>query len=118
MDVAKLEELFAPQVTVKHRGQEYVLQAPDLATAGAVMAEWSDSVGEMEEGDDARPQYMSAVARAIELTLVVDGALPSGIGQRIILGTGGIGSPIGQAAAKLCGLPLLGAPEVPDDLPT
>ena len=120
MKASDLADLFADEVAVKHGGHTYTLRAPTLQEALAVVQRFGEAAAKLPEGADGRAPYMAAVAEAVELTLAVeDGDLPAGIGQRIVLGTGGLQSPIGAAAAKLCGLPVLtGAAEVPDDLPT
>ena len=119
MDVAKLQELFAEQVTVRHGGHEYTLRAPTMPEAAAVLTRFGKAAEALPDGADARVPYLAALAEAIELTLEVEGGeLPDGIGRRIVLGTGGIASPVALAAARLCGLPLIGVQEAPDDLPT
>ena len=119
MDVKALEELFADEVAVKHGGHTFTLRAPALADASKIVADFGQSVESLPEGSDARVQYLAALTRAVDLTLAVDdGAMPKGLAQRIVLGTGGLSSPVALAAARMCGLPLVGAEAVPDDLPT
>ena len=119
MDAKSLAALFAEEVAVKHGGHSYTLKAPSMVEAAAVIGRFGTAAEKLPEGADARVPYMDAIAEAVELTLAVeDGDLPEGIGRRIVLGTGGLASPVGQAAARLCGLPLIGAEAVPDDVPT
>ena len=120
MNVSELTTLFADRVEVRHGGHTFALRAPSLADATAVQARFAEAAKKLPEGADGRVPYMRALAEAVELTLEVeDGDLPEGIGQRIILGTGGIVSPVGKAAARLCGLHVVGDAEAPDaDLPT
>ena len=119
MDAKALAALFADEVTVRHAGRDFVLKAPSTVEAAAVIGRFGTAAAALPEAADARVPYLDAVAEAVELTLAVeDGDLPAGIGRRIVLGTGGLASPVGQAAARLCGLPQTGAEAVPDDLPT
>ena len=120
MKAQDLAALFADEVAVEHGGHTYTLRAPTMPEAMAITQRFGEAAAKLPEGADGRAPYLAAVAEAVELTLAVeDGELPEGIGQRIVLGTGGIQSPIGEAAAKLVGLPVLsGAREVPDNLPT
>ena len=118
MDVKHLIEAFADRVAVKHGGREFHLRAPMLEAAVAVVERFAKAAQALGDDADGRAPYMRALAEAIELTLdVKDGDLPEGIGQRILLGTGGLASPVGQAAARLVGLHTIDAAE-PDDLPS
>lgn len=119
MDARAIAELFADRVEVRHEGRTFAFRAPSLPEASAVLQRFGKATESLPEGADAKVPYLAALSEAVELTLIVDdGDLPEGIGQRIVLATGGIVSPIGQAAARLVGLPLVGGAEVPDDLPT
>ena len=117
MDAKTLSDLFASELVVRHKGHEYRLRAPTIRAAAPVLAQWGKDIDEMDEEEEAQVPYLAALARAVEVTLVVEGELPEGIGARIVLGTGGPLSPVGRAAAKLCGLVTVGG-EAPDDLPT
>lgn len=128
MDVHKLQKLFADSVTVNYGGNEFVLKAPSLSEAMVLLRKWAEGFAAMPEDatdSDLNIHYLNWVAKAIELTLDVEnGDIPEGIGTRILLATGGMKSPIGQAACRLCGLPVIeaeqtGVGEVSgnDDLP-
>ena len=118
MDAKALSDLFAEQVEVQVEGRTLTLRSPSLAEASGILTGFGAAAEKLPEGSDARVPYLSAVASAIDLTLVVDGERPEGLGRRILLGTGGLSSPVGQAAARLTGLPLIGTEAVPDDIPT
>ena len=119
MDIKHLIEAFAEHVVVKHGGHTFHLHAPKLEPAVAVVARFAKAAQALGDDADGRAVYLGALAEAIELTLdVKDGDLPEGIGQRILLGTGGIASPVGQAAARLVGLHQISGDTEPDDLPT
>lgn len=126
MDIAKLEELFAEELSVEHGGQTYAFRAPSLSDAAAICSRFGNAVeaevkASGDRGTVSRAPYLKALAEAVELTLVVEdgGILPEGIGARMVLATGGELSPLGAVAAGLCGLPKMdGAAAVPDDLPT
>ena len=119
MDLKALEDLFAPEVTVSHRGVDYALRAPSLPEATEVAARFGEEASKLPEGADGRVPYLAAMARAVALTLDVEGGpVDDALARRIVLGTGGVSSTVGRAAARLCGLPLVGGEEVPDHLPT
>ena len=119
MDLDTLKGLYAETVDVSHKGHVYTLRAPPTGKAMAIVKRFSDEVSDLPEGGDGKEQYVGAMAEAVELTLDVDGPFPPGLALRIVLGSGGLQSPIGLAAARICGLPVVEGPaEVPDDLPT
>lgn len=119
MDLSTLNELFADEVEVRHGKHTFRLKAPTLEQASAVGKRFGAACEKLPEGADGRVPYLAALAEAIDLTLMVEGGdLPEGIGQRILLGTGGMVSPVGAAAARICGLPQVGVEEAPDDLPS
>ena len=120
MDIATLRKLYADTVDVPCSGHVYTLRQPDPPKAIAVLTRFLAEVRALPEEAEAREQYLTAMAEAIELTLEVDGALPAGMAMRIVLGTGSVQSPVGTEAMRLCGLPVLrrGGEEAPADLPT
>lgn len=119
MDLKTLEDLFASRVEVKHGKHTLALNQPNTAAAVAVVSRFAEKVSKLDDGDDARAPFLEALAEAVELTLEVDdGDLPEGIGMRVVMGSGGLGSPVGRAAAKLVGLNHPGEREDDEDLPT
>ena len=106
MNVQEIEALFSDEVQVKHNGKVYTLKAPSIPEAlefGRKNHEYYQSVKDDEDGNlDA---YLKYLANAVELCIK---GLPEGIGERIVLQTGGMYSPIGIAAGRLCGMSIMG----------
>ena len=118
MNVKELESLFADKVTVQAGKYDFVLKAPTTPEAMAILSRFGEKASKLPEGGDGRAPYFEAITEGLELTLEVsDGDLPEGIGSRILLATGGFGSPLVGAVARLIGLPLLGETAREDDTP-